>query len=128
MKIECQFMELGKPLFLAGTNYSDKLKAKSGKGELTILWDEEHRRAEIHDSRGYHTFINEAWVFTWEPKQERAKVIVHPTHAMTAGVAARAQIGGPQDVFKAQVSTPLDKVQGKPGRKAKFQGEESQGE
>lgn len=128
MKIECQFMELGKPLFLAGTNYGEKLKEQCGKGTLSIVWDEEKRRAEIRDGRGFFTFVTEPWVFTYEPKQTRPTLVVNKSHAQVANVSAKAQVGGPQDVFRAQVSTPMEKVQGKPGRKPKFQGEESQGE
>lgn len=124
MKIECQFMELLKPLFLAGTNYGEKLKEQSGKGTLRILFDEEKNRAEIHDSKGFHTYVGIAGIFTWEPKQEKKLTIVNNSHPMSADVPARAQIGGPKDVFTAQVSTPHSQAPRKPGRPAKFQGEE----
>lgn len=120
-------MELGKSLFLAGTNFNEKLYPRSGKGDLKIYWDEEKRRAEIH-GKGKVTFVTEPWVFSYEPIQELKRelpVHKHPDHIIAP---IHAQIGGPADVHKIQITTPMEKVQGKPGRKAKFQGEESQGE
>ena len=126
MKIECQFMELLKPLFLAGTNYGEKLKEQSGKGTLRISFDEEKNRSEIHDSKGFYTYVGIAGIFTWEPKQEKKlAVVVNKSHDMSVNVPVRAQVGGPQDVFRtAQVETPMDKVQVRRGRPARYQGEE----
>lgn len=131
MKIACQFMELGKSLFLLGTNYGEKITPKSSKGNLKIFWDTEEKRAEIHSDKG-HTFVTESWVFTYEPIQDKPAAPVNVHHDQRI-VPAHAQVGGPQDVFKtqpftAQVSTPISQPPKKPGRPAKFQGEESQGE
>src|SRR6478672_4309701 len=128
MKIKCRFMEVGKPLFLAGTNYGEKLYPKSGKGTMEIFWDEDKRRAEVH-AKGAYTYVTEPWVFTYEPEQAASMKPVENIHHDHIIAPVHAQIGGPADVRKVQVSTPMDKVQGKPGgRKAKFQGEETQGE
>lgn len=128
MKIKCQFMEIGKPLYISGTNYGERLKPKHDKGTLEIYWDEEKRRAEVHSSKGYFTYITEPWVFSYEPEQDRKVPQVqqnqHPDHRI---LPINPQIGGPTDVFNAQVETPHSKVQ-KRGRPPKYQGESEQGE
>lgn len=125
MKIKCQFMELGKPLFLCGTNHGDKLKP-GVKGLKEILWDEEKRRAEIISDKGF-TYATEPWVFTYEPMQGNEIKVVNAHHTQTQIDVAKAQVSDPAGVL-AQRETPQSKVQGKPGRKPKFQGEEVQGE
>jgi len=70
-------------------------------------------------------------IFTVENRAIKA-VNQHPDHRI---LPIKAQIGGPADVLQqvdtrlsAQVEMPHQKVQGKPGRKPKFQGEADQGE
>ena len=124
MKIKCQFMELGKPLFLAGVNYGEKLKEKSGKGTLEILWDEDTKCAKVTDQRGCYTFITESWVFTFEPVQENRVVVpINKSHDIVSGIS-RAQVSAPAGIITAQVTTPQDKANRKAGRPPKFQGEE----
>lgn len=132
MIIKCQFMEVGKALFLLGTDYGMKLKPDHMKGKLEILWDEENRRAEIRSDKGF-CYVTEPWIFSYEPVQEgTVKVTTHVSHPMTMQAPEKAQVSGPgigiTQPFTAQVSTPTDKVQNPKKKFAKYQGEESQGE
>jgi hypothetical protein len=124
MITKVKLVQLYEPLFLAGVNFGNKLQAKSGKGhlELTHDTDSDHIivsfNGEISHIKYWASYNEDT------PNKPEIKLASHP---MTAGAATKAQIGGPAR-FQAQVSTPQDKVQGKPGRKPKYQGEESQGE
>lgn len=121
-----KLVQLHEPLFLAGVNFGVKLQPRSGKGMLELSHDSEsdhvivdfnHERAHIKNWASFNEDLGPV-VETPAPSIIRAEPVVH------------AQVSGPGQglKFKAQVETPLDKVQGKPGRKAKYQGEESQGE
>lgn len=119
-----KLVQLHEPLFLAGVNFGNKLQPRSGKGILELS----------HDSESDHVLVNFngelAHIKNWAsfnedtPSKPDIKIISHP---QTSDAPVKAQIGGPAR-FQAQVTTPMDKIQGKPGRKAKYQGEESQGE
>ena len=119
-----KLVQLHEPLFLAGVNFGNKLIPRSNKGTLDLSHDTEsdHVLVIFNGERAHiknWASFNEDTVSKPEPK--------NITHAQTSEAPVKAQVGGPAR-FQAQISTPLDKVQGKPGRKAKFQGEETQGE
>ena len=119
-----KLVQLHEPLFLAGVNFGIKLQPRSGKGHLELSYDDvsDHIlvdfNGEIAHIKNWASF-NEDTIAKPEPK--------NITHAQTSEAAVKAQVGGPAR-FQAQVETPMDKIQGKPGRKAKYQGEETQGE
>lgn len=123
--IKCQYIQLHAPLFLAGTNYGDKLKAKSGKGTLELLYDEENRRAKITSDKGF-CYITESSVFSYEPEQ--GVIIPVQKHYDHRIAPVNAQIGGPNSVFTAQVSNPITDPPKTIRRRARFQGEEGQQE
>lgn len=120
-----KLVQLHEPLFLAGTNHGVKLMPKSSKGEVQLS----------HDSESDHVIVEYkgeiAHIKNWASFNiDNGKVDerIHLTHSEVASIS-KAQVGGPGEVYKtAQVSTPMDKIQGKPGRKARYQGEETQGE
>lgn len=118
-----KLVQLHEPLFLAGVNFGTKLQIRTGKGDLALTHDTDsdhvivefgNERAHIKNWASFNEDIN--------LKPEVVRVVTLPTPGV------KAQVSGPEKPFAAQVSTPLDKVQGKPGRKAKYQGEETQGE
>jgi hypothetical protein len=120
-----KLVQLHEPLFLAGTNMGVKLITKSHKGEAELL----------HDEESDHIIVNykgeTAHIKNWASFNiDNGKILeVKQTHHAETAFIGKAQVGGPGEVFRtAQVSTPMDKVQGKPGRRPKYQGEESQGE
>ncbi len=121
-----KLVQLHEPLFLAGVNFGNKLIPKSGKGHLEL----------IHDSESDHVIVNfngeiahiKNWAsFNEEGTGQEKIVSLHKDRTMSP---TSPQVAGPGVGMKmsAQVETPMDKVQGKPGRKAKYQGEETQGE
>jgi hypothetical protein len=119
-----KLVQLHEPLFLAGVNFGNKLQPRSGKGQLELSYDDQSDHVLV-DFNGEIAHIKNWASFNEDtPVKDLPKNI---THAQTSDAPTKAQIGGPAR-FQAQVTTPMDKVQGKPGRKAKFQGEESQGE
>lgn len=128
MKIQCQFMNLGEPLFFYGVDYGKKLVPNHPKGHLTIDYDTELEEATITNTKGQFTKITKSWIFSYEPLQEKVEIKnVHQDQRQINIV--KAQVGGPAEVFNsAQVETPISKVQNRPKRPPKFQGEESQGE
>lgn len=119
-------VQLHEPLFLAGVNFGNKLIPQSGKGQLILM----------HDSESDHIIVNYngkiAHIKNWASFNEagtgvEAKAELHKDPVMSP---QKSQVAGPGIGLKmsAQVETPHDKVQGKPGRKPKYQGEETQGE
>ena|ERR1700677_173381 len=119
-----KLVQLHEPLFLAGVNFGNKLQPRSGKGMLELSYDSDSDHV-IVDFNGEIAHIKN-WASYNEDTPAKPEIKL-ATHAMTVGAPTKAQVGGPAR-FQAQVATPMDKVQGKPGRKAKYQGEESQGE
>lgn len=121
-----KLVQLHEPLFLAGVNFGIKLQERSGKGQLTLTHDTDtdHIIVDFNNERAH--IKNWASFNEDTPTKETSKSIHHDHRIMPIN----AQVSGPGQglKFNAQVETPLDKVQGKPGRKAKYQGEESQGE
>ena len=124
MITKVKLLQLHEPLFLAGVNFGIKLQPRSGKGDVILTHDSEsdHVLVEFNGERAHI----KNWASFNEDRPEK-EVVKHVSHPQTSDAPIKAQIGGPAR-FQAQVSTPLDKVQGKPGRKPKYQGEESQGE
>jgi hypothetical protein len=120
-----KLVQLHEPLFLAGVNFGNKLQPKSGKGHLELS----------HDSESDHVLVNYngeiAHIKNWASFNEDNGLLEQTVvEKMRVVPTTKPQVAGPGIgmKFNAQVETPIDKVQGKPGRKAKYQGEESQGE
>lgn len=128
MNNKVKLVQLHEPLFLAGVNFGTKLLPRSGKGDLVLS----------HDSVSDHIIVNFngeiAHIKHWASFNEDTNLVaakaVRIESEQASVQAVRAQASGPGQglKFNAQVETPHDKVQGRPGRKAKYQGEESQGE
>jgi len=118
-----KLVQLHEPLFLAGVNFGNKLQPRSGKGHLDLTHDSETDHV-IVDFNGEIAHIKNWASFNEDTPEKILKIIPRPMPA------TKAQESGPGQglKFQAQVETPHDKVQGKPGRKAKYQGEETQGE
>lgn len=137
MKIKLDYIQLHEPIFIGGVNLPNKLEPNGPKGPMDLYYDTDLRLWFIV-FKGFVGFVSSvAGSVASNPKDlgfeemQRTPYKSGPitTHQPQGTFPAHAQIGGPADVFKVQVSTPMDKVQGKPGaKKAKFQGEESQGE
>lgn len=120
-----KLVQLHEELFLASANLGKRLEEKHAKGTLGLSHDTETDHV-IVEYKGQKSHIK-----NWASFNEDINPLpeVRNIHKpQVANVAVKAQIGGPQDVFTAQVSTPIDKVQNPPKRRAKFQGEETQGE
>lgn len=135
MKLDLEFVELHSPLFLADTNFGMKLYAdpkKSQKGMIKMWYDTELEHTVIVYKHHVAIIESTASKTLSDPNQIGVKVeAVLPkiVPLVMPATQIKAQVSGPGIGLKtAQVSTPMDKVQGKPGRKAKYQGEESQGE
>lgn len=131
MRIELEFVELHAPLFLDGRNFGLKLYADPKKNRVPIQM--------YYDTDGTGKWTKEESVIveygeavaiiptyaSKTPKTTKTVKLV-PTVHEHASPTVKAQVSGPEKpVFTAQVSTPMDQVQGKPGRKAKYQGEEA---
>lgn len=140
MKIDLEFAHLHGPLFIThdngGTNFGEKIyidQRKNLKGKLDALYYDTDLRHTVVVYKGKVSMIENVSSATLvDPSQIGVKIPKVEVPAYIARVSpppapVKAQVGGPEK-FQAQVSTPHDKVQGKPGRKAKYQGEESQGE
>lgn len=140
MRIDLEFMELHSPLFFAGINWGTKIDKKS-KGGVEIYFEtflfsdgtstEKYilvygNKMHMVDGVAGSTLSKPAQLGVMLPTVTVVKPIV--AEAIDRAMI-KAQATGPERTIRtAQVSTPLDKVQGKPGRKPKYQGEETQGE
>lgn len=121
-----KLVQLHEPLFLTGCDLGKKLVEKHSKGTLSLG----------HDTDSDHVIVEfkgeRAHVKNWASfNEDIGDKTVQPevkSHPITTGVAVKAQIGGPMSAFTAQVETPMDKIQQPPKKRAKYQGEESQGE
>jgi hypothetical protein len=120
-----KLVQLHEPLFLAGVNFGNKLQPRSGKGHLELSHDSESDHI-IVDFNGEIAHIKNWASFNEDNGVEMKFKVIDSRDTPVV----KAQVSGPGQgmKFNAQVETPHDKVQGKPGRKAKYQGEESQGE
>lgn len=142
MRIDLKFVELHAPLFLAETNFGTKLYSdKPIKGKNLELWYETDLKHTFVVANGEVAMIESTASKTVADISQlkeyvKIKVVNQGTmfsktdHAAATikSLPVKAQVSGPGQGITAQVSTPMDKVQGKPGKKAKFQGEETQGE
>lgn len=120
-----KLVQLHEPLFLAGVNFGNKLQPRSGKGYLELSYDSESDHV-IVDFNGEIAHIKN-WA-SFNEDDGRIEKTMPEMMKVTPKVQPQASGPGIGMKFNAQVETPQDKVQGKPGRKAKYQGEESQGE
>lgn len=126
MKIDLEFVELHSNLFVDGMNFGLKLYAdpKKNKAPIKIWYDTDLRHTAVLYKDKISLIESTASMTLKDPNQigyNSEDLEVRHT-VVNAGPVIIPTI------IKAQVSTPQDKVQGKPGRKAKYQGEESQGE
>ena len=127
MKIDLDLVQLNKDesLFLAGKNFGCKI-APGVKNITEVSYDSETGLVSVV-CEGQTAFVKGFMSMTL--KRANAPKVVQTHHAMRSGISAIAQVETPhKTVFSAQVSTPIAKEPKKPGRPAKFQGEESQGE
>lgn len=128
MRIDLEFVELHAPLFIAGINFGLKLYAdpRKNKAPIVIYYDTEGTgkwTKEEHVVVEYQEKVTIIPTFASMTVKSAPKLVKVP-EPLKPQPAIKAQIGGPEK-FSAQISTPMDQVQGKPGRKAKYQGEES---
>lgn len=131
MKIDLEFVELHSPLFLGGVNFGLKLYPNS-KGGLEMWYDTDLEHTIVVYKGKVAMLETTASMTLKDPKQlgldiaPPAKPGLATLKDVFPQAAVKAQVTGPERTIRtAQVSTPHDNVQGKPGRKAKFQGEES---
>lgn len=142
MRIDLEFVELHTPLFLDGKNFGTKLysdRTKNSKGELEIWYetDLEHTfvisngKIAMIEATASKTIANPEQLKDYVKATVKNPMMSHKNveATMVSVNRAQAQVAGPGIGLKsAQVATPMDKVQGTPGKKPKFQGQESQGE
>lgn len=127
MILDLEFVELHQPLFIDGMNFGLKLYAdpKKNKAPIEMWYDTELRhtvivykqKVALIESTASKTLKNpdQLGYPVLETKQTLIRMDLpqsHPNHPMKT----------------AQVSTPISQPPKKPGRPAKYQGDESQGE
>lgn len=120
-----KLVQLHEDLFLSGSNLGKRLVEKHSKGHLELTHDSETDHVIVKFNREI------AHIKNWAFYNEDTSPLVEPINVskpMVLNVSTKAQVGGPQDVFRIQVETPIDKVQNPPKKRAKYQGEETQGE
>ena len=134
MRIDFEFVELHTPLFLDGVNFGTKLYAdrrKNTKGPVDLWYDTVlakyfvlyQSKLAMIDTVASSTLVDSTQVGVETATVAKAKA-VDDGPRYEPRPAVKAQATGPEKTIRtAQVSTPLDKVQGVPGRRAKFQGE-----
>jgi len=137
MKLDLEFVELHAPLFINGTNFGLKLYAdpKKNKGPVTLWYDTDLRHTFVIFKDKVAMIENTASMTLSNPEQVGLALSSHPVLNQLAAqplpnTTVKAQVSGPGVGMHhtAQVSTPMDKVQGGKKKIAKYQGEESQGE
>lgn len=122
MKIDLDLVQLPntESLFLSGKNFGSKI-APGQKNITELSFDTETGLAKVV-CEGQMALIRGFMSVT--VKRQGIELKPKPTPEY-ANVPVKAQVGGPGDVRrKAQVETPIDKVQGIPGKRAKYQGGE----
>lgn len=119
MRTKVKLIGLHEPLFLAGTNFGQKLEPKSSKGQLELYHESESDHV-IVEFKGETAHIKNWAYFNVDNGKVETRINPHQDRVVPP---PRAQIGGPSDVFKAQVETPTTKVIRRPGRPPKYQGE-----
>lgn len=125
MKIQLALLQLNstESLFLAGKNFGSKIKP-GDKNISEITYDTETGLVSVL-CEGEEALVR--GFMSINRKTDKPIKEIPKQDAPFAGT--KAQVTGPERTIRtAQVETPIQKVQGIPGRKAKFQGQESQGE
>lgn len=122
MRIDLKMVEVDGTIFISGTNLGPKIDAKSKTNVPNEMY---------YDTETQLTYI----IHKGETWMGKAKGMILQNGSVKAGIAlshstqhnpnVKAQASGPGAALKmnAQVETPLDKVQGTPRRKSKYQGE-----
>lgn len=134
MKVDLEFVELSTPLFLGKVNFGLKIEPTTKGKSLKMWYDTDSGLTYIiyQDKVSIHTKTEN--MVMYDPSQLGIAIQKQPqklsdTTTKDVPFQVKAQVSGPGIGLKsAQVETPISKVQGTPGRKAKFQGQESQGE
>jgi len=130
MKIELKSAKFTSALFIGGTNLGETLP---GLKNLKFYYDTDldhvviiHNK-DVGLAKAHSMTVKDPKVVGVTIEEPQPRVVRQVSAPVPSAV--KAQVSGPERVIvKAQVETPHDKVQGKPGRKVKYQGEESQGE
>ncbi len=131
MKIDIEFAELHSNLFIDGMNFGLKLYSDSKKSKAPIKL---YLDSSIAPNQTYLVVLYKektSLIQTWasatiaQIDKPQVKPVLPPVYSTPPTVIVRAQATGPERTIRttAQVETPHDKVQGRPGRKAKYQGE-----
>lgn len=137
MKVDLEFVELHTPLFIEGMNFGTKLylDPKKSKAPIQMWYDTTEKLIFVVYNSKLAFFENWANATCKDPKQFGVELtnpkatVVNVADKTGLVIHQRAQVTGPEKTIRtAQVATPMDKVQGAPSKKAKYQGEESQGE
>lgn len=137
MRVDLAFVELHTALFIDGMNFGLKLYAdpKKNKVPITMWWDSELKQVCIVYKNTLTLLDTVASKTVLDPKQLGVELNSAPAVKATRTVGAtasatKAQVAGPGVGLKhsAQVSDPTRQAPKTVVRKAKFQGEESQGE
>lgn len=141
MKIDFEFIELHTSLFLGGVNFGLKLYPTS-KGGLDMYYDTDLKHYVVIYKTHVAMIRDVASATLKNPSHIGVELCEKPGHTMTLKLTqqedalaptsttpVKAQATGPEKTIRtAQVSTPHSKPPKAPGRPAKYQGEESQGE
>lgn len=122
MRIDLEFVELHSSLFLDGINFGTKLYAdpKRSKWPVEIYYDTELEHTIVIYKDKLAMVESTASKTVKDPKLIKLasqKVLIKEAELKVEAVMPWTG--------SAQVSTPQSTVQGKPGRKAKYQGEEA---
>lgn len=132
MRIDLEFVELHAPLFVDGINYGLKLYSdpKKAKSPIEMYYDTELKHTVIICKAKVALIENSASMTLSNPKQIGVDISMTPAPLMARPTIVRpteikAQVSGPERVLhNAQVESPISHPPRKPGRPAKYQGEE----
>lgn len=135
MKIDLEFVELNTPLFLNNINFGTKITPQTKGRPVTMWYDTDHRHTIIISGNKVAIVEETASMTMYDPSQLGIQIDkpkqTTPTKETLVDYSKppiKAQLTGPERTIirpQAQVETPIDRVQGTPGRKAKYQGQES---
>lgn len=122
MNIDLEMVEVDGTIFISGTNLGPKIDTKH-KGGCKLYYDTEKELTFIvHKGKTWMGKVKGMIL-----KDDAMKTPVELSHAKDAHhYTVKAQASGPGQGLKmnAQVETPIDKVQGTPKRKPRYQGDE----
>lgn len=122
MKIDLDIIQLNNndSLFLAGKNFGNKIQL--GQKNIKEMYYDTDSGLAIVVCEGYTARIR--GFLSVVDRKDKTEVKTHISHPMIKNIAP-AQVSDPTGVrVSAQVETPMQKVQGTPGRKPKYQGQE----